>query len=275
MLSSLKNMTKAFMKLPCFDSVYFAIAKNVYPVFTPIRRWPKFQIKKLEDALYVIQRDDSSPFYFYERTRFDRYIFCDGHDFMCNFIFKKYSLPEDNIKVEEGDVVLEVGANVGEFSIAASQLSSKMICIEPDIKPYRCLELNLADINHARTINVLCGNDNSEVKFYISSSDADSSIIEPDEYESVEIKTMVTLDSILQDENLSVVDFLKIEAEGAEPEVLGGGSGMLSVTRKIAVDCGPERFGESTHEEVGYILRSHGFEVFEVGYMIFGKKSGG
>lgn len=63
------------------------------------------------------------------------------------------------------------------------------------------------------------------------------------------------------------IDFLKIDAEGAEPEVLEGTP--LCRVKKVAVDCSPERFGKTTVFEVLKILLSAGFKCQVRGYMVY------
>lgn len=52
--------------------------------------------------------------------------------------------------------------------------------------------------------------------------------------------------------------------------MLQGAAGTLPRTRKVAVDTGAERMGESTAAEVERILRGHGFQTHGDGRMVFG-----
>ena len=75
------------------------------------------------------------------------------------------------------------------------------------------------------------------------------------------------LESLLKDigylsKNLKL---LKLEAEGAEPEVIKGALNLLKNIEYIAADLGPERgFNqESTLKEVVNILLENNFEIVE------------
>ena len=59
--------------------------------------------------------------------------------------------------------------------------------------------------------------------------------------------------------------FAKIEAEGAEPEVLDGAQAVLHLIDYIAVDCGFERGAknEATFYACNKILSLHGFEIID------------
>lgn len=66
---------------------------------------------------------------------------------------------------------------------------------------------------------------------------------------------------IASDYGLDQIDFLKIEAEGAEPEVLEGALDGSIAIEAVAVDCAPERDGESPRDEIQTILKQSGYDV--------------
>jgi FkbM family methyltransferase len=147
-----------------------------------------------------------------------------------------------------------------------------MICAEPDPIVLNCLKRNVQDLRNVIIFNGVISDRNGETDFYIASKGADSSIIEPDEYETVIRLESKTLDRLLEDLGIDHVDFMKVEAEGAEPEVLKGARKALRMTKKIAIDCGPERRGSSTRNEVYACLKENMFDIFERDYMIYGIK---
>lgn len=64
------------------------------------------------------------------------------------------------------------------------------------------------------------------------------------------------------------IKLLKLEAEGAEPEVLEGCGDLLQQIEYITADLGPERgvSQESTLVPVVNYLLAHNFELLEVGH---------
>jgi hypothetical protein len=66
-----------------------------------------------------------------------------------------------------------------------------------------------------------------------------------------------------------MIDFLKVEAEGSEIEVLQG-IGNVDV-RKIAVDCSPERNQESPAEKIRLQLEALNFKVVRRGWNLYAK----
>ena len=62
------------------------------------------------------------------------------------------------------------------------------------------------------------------------------------------------------------IKLLKIDAEGAEPEVLRGCEGIKQNIDYISVDCGAERGQgqETTFVEVVKIMNKYNFEIIDI-----------
>ena len=175
------------------------------------------------------------------------------------WIRRDYRLPADLVR--QGDVILDVGANVGELGIWAKQRDAQYIAFEPDPVAFAALKLNVPT---AQTYDVALSDSNGTAKFFLSTAEADSSLFEPSHTSSsIEVR-MSTLDSFLEENSgPSHIRLLKVEAEGMEVEVLSGALKTLSIVEYIAVDAGPERGGENTVPGVLRILTEAGFEVLD------------
>lgn len=163
------------------------------------------------------------------------------------------------IDFEPGDVVVDCGANVGElkYYFLEQGIDVDYIGIEPAPLEYRCLEQNVAP---SRTYNMGLWDRDGELEFYLSSQMADSSLIEPPEYDEIVKVPTRRLDSLLPDTDIKL---LKLEAEGAEPEAIAGCAGILDRIRFVSADLGFERGREqsSTLGAVTNFLVSRGFEI--------------
>ena len=180
-----------------------------------------------------------------------------GLDHILDAMLAKYQ--DGPVQLEKGDIVFEVGANVGEFTVAALRKGATVVAAEPDPHAYRCLSMNAPD---ATTLALAIGDRDGTAQIHLSTGGADSSLINPSrESMTVPVRTIATL---MPDG----MDFLKIEAEGFEPEVLKGAIPVLERTRKIAIDCGPERLGQPTFNECEAILRDR-FRTWRKGYVLF------
>jgi FkbM family methyltransferase len=207
------------------------------------------------------------------RVSSGRYRVCFRHEAQAWYAMKRgmarrtqilgetYFLPR--IRFEPGDLVVDCGANVGElkFFFLENGLDIEYIGIEPSPLEFRCLEENVAP---SQALNVGLWDSDGELDFYLSSQMADSSLIEPPEYDEIIRVPTRRLDSLLAGRRIKL---LKLEAEGAEPEAIAGCEGLLDDIEYISADLGFERgVGQtSTLAEVTNFLLSRGFEMIANG----------
>ena len=166
------------------------------------------------------------------------------------------------------NTVIDVGANSGDLILALPHDTREYIAFEPIHEEWRALEKNCGMRGFRRPFCIAASNSDSDIEIYVSTQGGDSSIIQPANGFS-EKRTVVAskLDSVLASQQigrvLTVVDLLKIEAEGFEPEVLEGSIQTLKICRWVAVDGGPERGLESktTIERCVNTLLGNGFEL--------------
>ena len=108
------------------------------------------------------------------------------------------------------------------------------------------------------------GETNAMGLLQLSASGADNSFLEPDEGASgIEIEVQIySVDDLGTRFKLDPMHtFLKVEAEGFEPEIIRGMNHFLP--SRIAVDVTPERGGASPRQEIEEVLRGKGYTRFE------------
>lgn len=161
-----------------------------------------------------------------------------------------------------GDVVVDVGANVGTLTILASRLvgpAGHVYALEPHPETYRFLQRNLV-LNDARNVTavpVAAGAADGRGGLISGRSDDQHRIGEG----GVEVR-MRSLDSLLSDDPRPI-RLLKIDVEGFEKMVLEGAARVLLRTRFVYFETGDvlsSRYGYSTLDLVED-LRSRDFEV--------------
>ena len=137
--------------------------------------------------------------------------------------------------LKHSDTVIDVGANSGFLTILFTQLvgeSGKVYSFEPAEKIFKKL-LKATDgnlVNNVRPINFACGAEMGEsVLKSVSNSSGHSTFVptvKAGEEISAEKVRILCLDDFVMIEELRV-DFLKIDTEGFEAEVLKGCSAIL------------------------------------------------
>jgi len=162
--------------------------------------------------------------------------------------------------IAEGDLVIDCGANIGEFSLHCLSLGARCVAFEPDPTEYRALEKNCGKV--AEVYPKALWYEETRLAFNLQNETGDSSAVEGEGGSDFMVDA-IRLDSVETLKNAERIKLLKLEAEGFEEEVLRGATGLLSRIEFIAADLGPERGPESraTLPEVTNTLVKHGFSI--------------
>jgi FkbM family methyltransferase len=152
------------------------------------------------------------------------------NDYNVAYLEGPYEIPE--LKLKNGDVVIDAGANMGVFSAYAGSKKCIVKAFEPD---YRCLEYleRVVKLNSGFNIEIITSalSNKSSIETLFFSDKCGGSTFMGGEHqftvnETKEIKT-ITLDDYVVSANLYNVDFIKADIEGYEEELLMGGSKTL------------------------------------------------
>ena len=103
----------------------------------------------------------------------------------------------------------------------------------------------------------------NELQIFVNADSSSSSIIKPKKFDSTTIIRAKRLDSIGLPQRIKL---LKVEREGAEPEILLGSESILDRVEYISVDSGPERGTkeDSTSASVLNYLISRNFDAISL-----------
>lgn len=139
-----------------------------------------------------------------------------------------------------GDSFLDVGAHYGYFSLLASQLvgpTGNVISIEASPKTFEILESNIGSNENVSSLNRFVGSNNGNEEFYeFPALYSEYNTKYPEQFDGEawlagnrpEVSSIesISLDSLLKTKKL-FPEILKIDAEGAELEVIHGLSDYL------------------------------------------------
>lgn len=186
-------------------------------------------------------------------------------------VLRKYTYP-DFVEVESGDIVVDVGAFIGEFSRAAGEIGERIVAIEPDDRNAAALRQNLKHLSESSVVQKAAWNETGKHSFQVAGDPSEGSILDVDDDGVTEVVTLETtrIDDLADEVGLERIDMLKVEAEGAEPEVLEG-VGELDVP-KIAVECAPERDGKPPVSDVTAWLKQREYSVRTQSNIVFGRQ---
>ena len=224
-----------------FEKILYGSKRTLY--FKKSQYIRKFD--KLKKTIYFPDK---------ERSR----LYSKGYNYRLDTLSKMYLL--DTINFDDGDIVIDCGANIGEIKFVLDNLNKKIDYhgFEPGSKEFECLKKNLQE---GKLYNYGLWHKNSYLNFYEKTDTADSSFIINGRFDNTSKKKVARLDNF----NFKKIKLLKVEAEGAEPEVLLGTAKILERIEFISVDCGPERGLklEKTDEEVIKFLKNYKFDLIE------------
>jgi FkbM family methyltransferase len=169
--------------------------------------------------------------------------------------------------LHEGSIFVDVGANVGGYSVRACKIGARVIAVEPDPDNYHVLKLNL-EHNQCTSVNVLniaAGMREEVRELYEDNRGAPAgfSLLQAKGSGkikcSVKVKPLdVTIPQLLNNER---VDLLKIDVEGVEPEVIKGALDLLKRTRYVIVEVIPST--KSRMLEMLNLLKPLGFKLID------------
>ncbi len=170
------------------------------------------------------------------------------------------------IEAGPSGLLIDCGANIGELGVWAREQRLEYVPFEPEPLEAACCDLNNPG---TRTRRYALWSEAANLPFYSMPETADSSLIFSGGTPRTSTVKAVTLDSTIDGSHLRQVPgavILKVEAEGAEPEVLKGASNTLTHVDYVSVDCGPERGTAKAHTlvEVANFLADCSFKLLQV-----------
>lgn len=176
-----------------------------------------------------------------------------------------YELEKQTIfsrKIQEGDVVFDVGANVGFYTLMAAQLvgpTGKVVAFEPVLRNLRYLKehLSLNGISNVVVIDAAVSDSDGEVNFDPSPNNSAGHFSSDG---ALRVRT-VRLDDVVFRDHLPPPDCIKIDVEGAELMVLLG-AGQLIAQKKPLIFLATH--SSRLHCECCHYLKSAGYRLLPI-----------
>jgi FkbM family methyltransferase len=190
---------------------------------------------------------------------------------------------------KEGNTVIDIGAHIGRYTITSSKQvgdSGKVVAIEADPDNFQLLKRNvtLNNLTNVLPLNYAVFSTRTRMKLYEQSASAKYNSVmlsrtrQTEKYAEVDADT---LDNLLELNGINQVNWIKIDVEGAEFEVLKGATKTLS-NENISLLIEIHNVEDPRHyDNIVDFLRHHNYEIaFEYRYdyggeshVIFRKKN--
>lgn len=174
-------------------------------------------------------------------------------------------------QVKKGDVVMDIGANIGYYTILASKKvgpSGKVYAFEPYSKNLTLLKKNIA-LNTCTNVVVVAEavSDTSAKKpFEVDRANpGESRLAAHKSKKSDMLVTTITLDSFLKREKIKKADVIKMDIEGAEIQAILGAKNLLKNSKKITlfIECNVRALARFDKTPLGLtsLLEGFGLEI--------------
>ena len=145
--------------------------------------------------------------------------------------------------LKPGDVFIDVGANVGLFTLKAARLvgsGGRVLALEPSSTAYAELLDNLALNTFDWVTPVMAAASNEDGSAQLNHVDLGGdpqafSLVNAANANGGEIVAIMRLDTFAVEQALVRIDLIKIDVEGAEPMVIEGALGCLAAFRPAVI----------------------------------------
>ncbi|MCA9392429.1 FkbM family methyltransferase [candidate division WWE3 bacterium] len=182
--------------------------------------------KLLQRALSLVQRLQGLG-----KSETYKYEVCPGvsfnvrRDYTDRFIIDEvFKLAVYGDVVKDASVIVDLGANIGAFSIYAATKATNAIVysVEPEPANFATLQENvtLNNLDNVHLLNAAMGSRDGNVQLYTSNDNSGAHTLLRDQGgETVNVKSK-RFETFMVEQSLATIDVLKIDVEGLEYEIL-------------------------------------------------------
>jgi FkbM family methyltransferase len=175
----------------------------------------------------------------------------------------RYVLPANKPFVDRhfhpkpGETVVDVGAHIGQFSVRAGIAGASVVAIEPNPSTFATLTANLElnRIENARPMNVALGAAPGSAQLHsligyegFDSLDSEWTASFPRLPAREYTVPVTTLDRVVTDLSISEIDWLLVDVEGTECDVLRGGEESLRHSSNVIVEVSGDHLDACSRE---------------------------
>lgn len=166
--------------------------------------------------------------------------------------------------------IVDVGAHYGYFSIFAAHNTaqgSRIISVEPSQQNYQQLQANLAS-NQLSTKDCLhAAISHQDGRAYLATADSyNHRLSNTQDTQSEEVQTLC-LATLMQTKQLDTIDFLKLDCEGAEYDILESlPTPIFNKIGCISMEFHDTKTADRTALSLARLLKNVGFEIVKLSH---------
>lgn len=189
-------------------------------------------------------------------------------------LFEPFATKVFRDQVKEGMTVIDIGANIGYYSLIASVLSGangRIIAYEPETENHSFLlkNIELNKLSNVTSIKKALSNKEGTSDFYITEGNMSTYALVDNRSASKKISVpTITLDHSLSSLGITKVDVIKMDIEGAEPLALEGMKETLARNRDIIIftEFYPKAMRRLGKEPLSFLQTLHalGFSIWDI-----------
>jgi len=177
--------------------------------------------------------------------------------------FTRHYLELKSLRNKNINTVLDVGANVGTFTLLCNKLfkPKNIYSFEPIPLTYKCLMQNCHYLKNTKILNLALSNKKGSTKMSFKSDESflsSLSEINEDSNSLVQIQTD-TLNNFVKEYEINKIDLLKIDVESFENLVLLGASNVLKNVRYLLIEVTLNQNKNYTISSLFSLLNGHGY----------------
>lgn len=148
---------------------------------------------------------------------------------MVNQVITRQDYTSDGFSLGKDDVVVDIGANIGSFAVFAGSIARRVVSFEPAGSAFEMLSRNVAlnGLGNVEMVRAAVGGHNGEIVLYKGADDAINTILKDisgNGSRGEETVPCMTLDAVFERYGIDYCDFLKLDCEGAEYDILHSAS---------------------------------------------------
>lgn len=177
-------------------------------------------------------------------------------------------------EIQPGDVVIDVGANIGYYTLLAARRvgpTGHVYAFEPEPEAFALLQRNvqLNGYDNVTPVPKALGRENGRLQLYLAKKNrGDHRVYDPTgRRPSIDVD-VITLDAYLVEQSVERVDFLKVDTQGAECSILDGARHTIAKHPEMAVvmELTPHSLAELGDDPRGCLerLQAAGYALHDI-----------